>query len=72
VLEILDSEFGGGPPRCGNDLFRKTISIFSPVGIDDCPDFIVTKYVHLSETFCKIGEASLTSFSPPAVELTDD
>jgi len=53
VLEILDSEFGGGPPRCGDDLFRKTISIFSPVGIDDCPDFIVTNMFPYPKLFAK-------------------
>jgi hypothetical protein len=61
VLDKLDSELGGGAPKYGDVLFKNTISKFKPAEIGDCPDFIVTKYVPLSDIFCKIGEINFTS-----------
>jgi hypothetical protein len=61
VLERFDSEFGGGALRYGEVLFKKTISMFKPVEIGDCPDFIATKYVPLSDILCWIGVINFTS-----------
>ena len=61
-MERFDSEFGGGALRYGEVLFKKIISMFNPVEIDDCPEFIATKYVPLSDILCWIGEINFISW----------
>jgi hypothetical protein len=71
VLDRFDSALGGGALRLGEVLFKKSISMFNPVEIDDCPDFIATKYVPLSDICCITGEINFTSCPPCTVEFVE-
>jgi hypothetical protein len=42
--------------------------MFKPAEIGDCPDFIATKYVPLSDILCWIGVINFTSWSTLTVE----